>query len=87
MIEFCKKCIMPDTRPDQIFNESGICNACLSFERNEEIDWNERKKEFEKIEEVPYVFDTRIHGKTKRKLKTYIDFLITLIKLRLVLRK
>ena len=42
---------------------------------------------FEKIEEVPYVFDTRIHGQTKRKLKTYIDFLITLIKLRLVSRK
>ncbi len=48
-MKYCKKCIMPDTRPDQIFNESGICNACLSFERNEEIDWNERKKEFEKI--------------------------------------
>ena len=36
-----------------------------------------------KIIEVPYTFDTRVHGKTKRKLKTYLDFLLTLIKLRL----
>ena len=36
-----------------------------------------------KIEEVPYTFDTRVHGKTKRKLKTYLDFFFTLIKLRL----
>ena len=35
-----------------------------------------------RINEVPYVFDTRIHGQTKRKLKTYIDFLTTLLKLK-----
>ena len=35
------------------------------------------------IIEVPYTFDTIVHGKTKRKLKTYLDFLLTLIKLRL----
>ena len=48
-MKYCKKCIMPDTRPDQIFNEAGICNACLSYERNKKIDWSARKKEFEKI--------------------------------------
>ena len=48
-MRYCKKCIMPDTRPDQIFNELGICNACLSFERNKKINWNERKQEFKKI--------------------------------------
>jgi len=36
-----------------------------------------------KIEEVPYTFYNRVHGQTKRKLKTYVDFLITLFKLRL----
>ena len=35
-----------------------------------------------KIKEVPYTFDTRVYGKTKRKLKTYLDFFLTLIKLR-----
>jgi dolichol-phosphate mannosyltransferase len=34
------------------------------------------------IREVPYTFDTRVHGKTKRKLKTYLDFFVTLLKLR-----
>lgn len=34
------------------------------------------------IKEVPYTFDTRVHGQTKRKLKTYLDFFVTLIKLR-----
>ena len=36
-MKYCKKCIMPDTRPDQIFNENGVCNACLSFEKNKKV--------------------------------------------------
>ena len=40
---------MPDTRPDQIFNELGICNACLSFLRNKNINWNKRFEEFNEI--------------------------------------
>lgn len=48
-MKYCKNCIMPNTRPDQIFNNDGICNACLSFERNKKINWKERKKELEKI--------------------------------------
>lgn len=35
-----------------------------------------------KIIEVAYTFDIRVHGETKRKLKTYVDFLTTLLKLR-----
>ena len=42
-----------------------------------------RLSKIKKIKEVPYTFDTRVHGQTKRKLKTYIDFLLTLIKLRI----
>ena len=42
-----------------------------------------RLKNIKIIPEVPYTFDTRVHGKTKRKLKTYIDFFLTLVKLRL----
>ena len=37
-MRYCKKCIMPDTRPDQYLNEDGICNACLGFEY-QKIDW------------------------------------------------
>ncbi len=48
-MNYCKKCIMPDTRPDQIFNERGVCNACLSFEENQKINWSTREKELNDI--------------------------------------
>jgi len=40
---------MPDTRPDQYLNNEGICNACLSFDLQEKIDWQKRKFELLKI--------------------------------------
>ena len=40
---------MPNTRPDQIFDENGVCNACLSFLRNKNINWNKRFEEFNEI--------------------------------------
>lgn len=48
-MKYCKNCIMPDTRPDQIFDNNGICNACLSFNKNNEINWSERENELNKI--------------------------------------
>lgn len=48
-MKFCNNCIMPDTRPDQIFDQFGICNACRSHEEKNKIDWRSRKKELEKI--------------------------------------
>lgn len=44
-MKYCKRCIMPDTRPDQIFDENGICNACKSYDVNQKINWEGRKKE------------------------------------------
>ena len=53
MIKFCKKCIMPDSRPRIVFDKNGICNACLHSEKKNKINWNERKNEFFKlIEEI-----------------------------------
>ena len=46
MIKFCKKCIMPNTRPRIVFNEDGICNACLHSEKKNNIDWKSRQGEF-----------------------------------------
>ena len=45
-IDYCHKCLMPDTRPRVVFNEEGICNACLNMEEKNSIDWDQRKKEF-----------------------------------------
>lgn len=41
---------MPDTRPNIVFNEDGVCDACISSEKKEQgIDWEARKNELEKI--------------------------------------
>lgn len=41
---------MPVTRPEQVFQHDGICDACVSAkDKHEYIDWNAREKEFEKI--------------------------------------
>ena len=47
-MKYCNNCIMPDTRPDQIFNDSGICNACLSHQNSDKIDWTKREVELKR---------------------------------------
>ena len=48
-MKYCKKCVMPDTRPGITFNEEGICSGCQSFERRKEIDWDKRWHELEDL--------------------------------------
>ncbi|MBU6149704.1 MAG: N-acetyl sugar amidotransferase [Verrucomicrobia bacterium] len=52
-MKYCKKCIMPDTRPDLHFDSDGVCDACHSFEKKLDfakgINWTKRKKEFDLI--------------------------------------
>jgi len=45
MLHYCKRCVMPDTKPDLQLDGEGICNACRSYERRKEIDWDARHKE------------------------------------------
>ena len=46
---YCSKCIMPTTRPEQVF-EDGVCDACRSADvKHAEIDWDAREKEFREI--------------------------------------
>ena len=48
-MQYCKKCIMPTTRPEQVFTD-GICDACHSaVEKHAEIDWVKREEEFRAI--------------------------------------
>lgn len=48
-MQYCKKCIMPTTRPEQVFKDE-ICDACHSaVDKHENIDWTERQNEFENI--------------------------------------
>ena len=47
-MQYCKKCVMPDTRPGIKFKE-GICYPCLNYQKRESINWKARWKELEKI--------------------------------------
>lgn len=44
MIRYCRRCVMPDTKPDLRLDDDGICNACRSYENRREIDWDQRQK-------------------------------------------
>ncbi len=49
MLRYCKRCVMPDTKPDLRLDDDGICNACRSYERRATIDWAARGRELESI--------------------------------------
>ena len=45
-MQYCNICIMPTTRPEQVFT-NGICDACTSAsEKHLRIDWDARRAEF-----------------------------------------
>jgi len=49
-IVFCKRCVVSNQRPRLMFNEEGICAACLFSEYKQEIiDWDEREKKLEEL--------------------------------------
>lgn len=45
MLTYCKRCVMPDTKPDLHLDEQGICNACRNYENRTAIDWDSRYQE------------------------------------------
>lgn len=49
MLVYCKKCVMPSTKPDLHLDDEGVCNACRSFEARKEVDWAARRMELQKI--------------------------------------
>lgn len=47
--KYCKKCLMPNTRPGISFNEEGVCSACINYENRKNVDYSKRFKELEKL--------------------------------------
>ena len=45
MLTYCKHCVMPDTKPDLYLDDEGVCNACRSYERRQDVDWGARHAE------------------------------------------
>ena len=41
---YCKKCIMPNTRPGIIFDDNGVCSPCNWSEKKRKLIGNQEKK-------------------------------------------
>lgn len=41
-MQYCQKCVMPNTRPGIWFNEDGVCSACLAHQKKKSIDYSKR---------------------------------------------
>ena len=48
-LSYCKSCILPNTRPNLLIDEDGNCNGCKGTDIKQIIDWDNRKKHFEKL--------------------------------------
>lgn len=48
-MNYCKKCVMPDTRPGITFNKKGVCSACQSYENRKNVDYDARFNELVKL--------------------------------------
>jgi N-acetyl sugar amidotransferase len=50
-IVYCRRCVMPGTKPDLFIDEEGVCSACRSFEARSEVDWDARRESLLEIVE------------------------------------
>jgi N-acetyl sugar amidotransferase len=48
-IVYCRRCLIPETKPDIFFDEHGVCSACRHFEGRAEVDWDARRRELEQV--------------------------------------
>lgn len=51
-LRYCRKCILPNTRPNLTIDQDGICNCKaqnFSVDNLKVVDWGDREKQFKKI--------------------------------------
>lgn len=49
-MQYCTKCVQPDTRPGIFLDEYGVCSACNGhYEKVKKIDWKAREEELKLI--------------------------------------
>lgn len=41
-MKYCRNCLQPDTRPNTVFSDDGVCPACDYFNALKDVDWQER---------------------------------------------
>jgi len=50
-MKYCQNCILPDTRPNLVIRDDGICNACKSHKTKKIINWQKREEAFGRVVE------------------------------------
>lgn len=48
-LRYCRRCVMPDTKPDLHMDGEGICSACRSYEHRATVNWETRRRELSQI--------------------------------------
>lgn len=48
-LRYCVRCVMPHTKPDLRIDDEGVCNACRSYEKRTEVDWDMRAAELKEV--------------------------------------
>ncbi len=49
-MNYCQKCVLPDTRPGIEIGSDGICSACKAHgQKTQHIDWTGRRQAFERL--------------------------------------
>lgn len=49
-VNYCSKCVYPSSSAAQLaFDENGVCSGCCTAQQRDVIDWEDRRKRFEKL--------------------------------------
>ena len=48
-MKYCKKCLMPDTRPGIKFDSNGVCAACINYAKQKTTNWQQRFDELKTV--------------------------------------
>ena len=51
-MKYCKLCLLPDTKPQLVFDENGVCSACITNKLKQNVDWFSKRKDFIKLIEA-----------------------------------
>jgi N-acetyl sugar amidotransferase len=46
-MKYCRRCLMPDTRPGIRFDDHGVCYPCLNYDMAKKTDWKSRWHQLE----------------------------------------
>lgn len=48
-MKYCRKCVLPDTRPNLKFDPEGVCSACRHHELRLQVNWDTREQVFKEL--------------------------------------